>query len=215
MLFYVELVKNNHIRLTRYFKQQVQPLLKKQMKDIIAFSLDLDVNIHISMSKTTKKRLFNCAIRLIKWYLLIKPPKYAKSIFLWLVQLTSLNRLPTDLNRTKSKGHNENSKINNRVDLANGVDNKISLATRLLPINFSLPVDFNYNKSENCSDYYNISIKINDEVLLANRNRTISKNHSDNDKISENVVSEEILVMDDRQSNHCNPYLLQYNPLQE
>lgn len=60
----------------------MQPLLEKLIKDIIAFSLHLDINIHVPMSNAAEKKTFNCAVRAIKYYLPVRPPKHAKSIFL-------------------------------------------------------------------------------------------------------------------------------------
>lgn len=94
------------------------------MKDIVAFSLDLDVNIHISINNTAKKRLFNCVVRAIKCYLPVKLLKYAKSIFLWLIKLSIFVGQLINLNRTKNKSHNKNGNINNGMDIYGGVDNE-------------------------------------------------------------------------------------------
>lgn len=103
----------------------MQPLLEELIKDIVTFSLNLDINIHILISNTAKKKLFNCAIRAIKCYSLIKSLKYAKSIFFWLAELSPLVGPLTDPNCTKSESHNESGNISNGVDIGNGVDNKV------------------------------------------------------------------------------------------
>ena len=143
MLFYVQLAKNIYFRLTAHFEQQVQLLLEELMKDIVAFSLYLDINIHIPISNAAKKRLFDYIIRAIKCYSLVKLPKYIKSIFFWLVGLSLLVGPLIDLNCTKSKSHSENSNISNGVDIGNRVDNKISWKdglSLLILVNLRIPI---------------------------------------------------------------------------
>ena len=66
-MFYVQFVQNTYPRLTAHLEQQMQLFLEKLMKNIVAFSLDLDINIHVLMSNTIEKRLFDCTIRAIKY----------------------------------------------------------------------------------------------------------------------------------------------------
>ena len=73
------------------------------------------------MSDMTKKRLFNCTIRVIKYYWPIKPPIYTKFIFFWLARLSSLVGLSTDFNHTKNKNHNENSNISDKINIDKGI----------------------------------------------------------------------------------------------
>ena len=51
------------------------------MKNIIAFLLDLNINIYILISNMAEKRQFNCAIGAIECYKPIKLLKHVKSIF--------------------------------------------------------------------------------------------------------------------------------------
>lgn len=96
------------------------------MKDIVAFLLDLDVNIYVLMSNTAEKRLFNYIVRAIECYLPVKLLKYIKFIFFWLMGLSPLVEPPTNLNRTKSKSHSKNGNISNGVNIGNGVDNEVT-----------------------------------------------------------------------------------------
>ena len=73
------------------------------MKNIITFSIDLNVNIYISMGNTAEKKLFNYAIKAIKYYLPVKSPKIAKSILFWLAELSLFVKLSINLNCTKKK----------------------------------------------------------------------------------------------------------------
>lgn len=125
MRFYAQLTKNTYSRLIARLKRQVQPLLEELMKDIIASSLDLDVNIHVLMSNAVEKRLFNCAVRAIKYYLPIRFPKNIRFIFLQLVELSLLVGPLIDLNCTKSKSYNENGNISHGLDIGNRVNNKV------------------------------------------------------------------------------------------
>ena len=56
-MFYIQLAKNIYLKLTTYLKQQMQLLLKKLIKDIIAFLLNLNVNIYILISNMAEKKI--------------------------------------------------------------------------------------------------------------------------------------------------------------
>ena len=118
------------------------------MKDIVTSSLDLDINIYVSISNAAEKKIFNCAISAIKYYLSVQPLKSAKFIFLWLAGLNPLIGPSTNLNHTKSKSYNENDNISNGVDIDNRANNKILWADGLFPINVSLFTNSNYTKIE-------------------------------------------------------------------
>lgn len=96
------------------------------MKDIIASSFDLDVNRHILISNAAEKKIFDCVVRAIEYYLPIRPLNHVESIFFLLVGLNLLVRLSTDLKCTKSKSYSKIGNINNGVNIGNRVDNEIS-----------------------------------------------------------------------------------------
>lgn len=124
-------------------------LLKKLIKDIITWLLDLNVNIYISISNTAKKKLFNYIVKIIKYYQPIKPLKYIKSIFFWLIKLSLFIRLFINLNYIKSEIYS------NYYNMSNKVNNKVFEANP------------NCIKNKNHNYYYNISnIMINKKILI-------------------------------------------------
>lgn len=93
------------------------------IKDLVSFLLDL--NIYVHKSDTTNKRLFNYAIKAIKYYWSIRPLISTKSIFFQLVGLSPFVRPPTNYNCIKSESDNKNNNISNKVDISNKIENEV------------------------------------------------------------------------------------------
>ena len=79
----------------------MQSQLKKLMKDLVYYALDVNIKIQ---SNTAKKSLFIRTVIAIKRFWLVQTPTPTESVFFWLAQLSLLVSLPTDkLDRIKSK----------------------------------------------------------------------------------------------------------------
>lgn len=107
-----------------------------------------------------EKRLFDYVVETIKYHQFVRPPILIESIFFWLVGQNLLIRPPMNLNCTKSKSYNRNSNLSNRVDISNRVDNKISWADSLSPI------DSIWTKRESHSNYYNIYNVMSEKIFF-------------------------------------------------
>lgn len=94
----------------------MQLFLIKLIEDIIAFSLNLDINICVLISNAIKKKVFNCIIGIIKYYWPIKSLQYAKPIFFWLGKLSPPVKPFMDLIYNKSENFNNNYNIINKVN---------------------------------------------------------------------------------------------------
>ncbi len=104
VLFYTQLAKSTHPRLTERLEQRVQPHFEQLMKDLVSYSLDVNIPLR---SDAPERRLFNLAVLAIDYHRPIRPPTPTKSIFLWLDGLSPFVGLPTNPNRTKSESHND------------------------------------------------------------------------------------------------------------
>ncbi len=105
VLFYAQLAKSTHPRLTKRLEQRVQPHLEQLIKDLVSYSLDVNIPMR---SVAHERRQIDLAVSAIDYHRPIRPPTPTKSIFLWLDGLSPLVGLPTDLNRTESKSHSDN-----------------------------------------------------------------------------------------------------------
>ncbi len=84
----------------------MQPRLKQLMKDLVSYSLDVNISVQ---SDVPEKRRFDLVISAIDYYWPIQPPIPTESIFLWLDRLSLLVGPSTDPNCTKSESHSDNS----------------------------------------------------------------------------------------------------------
>ena len=65
VLFYAQLAKSTHPRLTKRLEQQVQPHLEQLMKDLVSYSLDINIPVQ---SDVPERQLFNLAVLSIDYY---------------------------------------------------------------------------------------------------------------------------------------------------
>ncbi len=79
VLFYAQLMKSTHPRLTERLEQRVQPHLEQLMKDLVSYSLDVNILVR---SNAPERRLFNLAVLAIDYHRPIRPLTPTESIFL-------------------------------------------------------------------------------------------------------------------------------------
>ena len=151
VLFYSQFAKNIHPRLTKQLEQQVQLYLEQLMKDLVSYSLNINISVQ---SNTCEKKLFDLAVLAIDYYRPIQPFIPTKSIFFWLDGWSPLVGPPTNPNHTKSESHSDNYNISRK-------GNKMSWTEEILP------TDLNCTKNKSHGNicrktYYNTS----DEVSI-------------------------------------------------
>ncbi len=83
----------------------MQPHLEQLIKDLVSYSLDVNIAMR---SNATERRLFDLAISAIDYHWPIRPPTPTESIFLWLDGLSPLVGPTTDPNRIESESHSDN-----------------------------------------------------------------------------------------------------------
>ncbi len=65
VLFYAQLAKSTHPRQTERLEQRVQPHLEQLMKDLVSYSLDVNIPVR---SDTPERRLFDLAVSAIDYH---------------------------------------------------------------------------------------------------------------------------------------------------
>ena len=83
----------------------MQPYLEQLIKNLVSYSLDVNIPVQ---SNASEKQLFDLAVSAIDYYWPIRLPILTKLIFLELEGLSLLVSLSTKLNYTKSKSHSDN-----------------------------------------------------------------------------------------------------------
>ncbi len=78
------------------------------MKDLISYSLDINIPVQ---NNVPEKKPFNLVDLAIDYHWPIRPLTPTESIFFWLEKLSLLVGLPTDFNCTKSDNHSDNCDI--------------------------------------------------------------------------------------------------------
>ena len=87
------------------------------------------------------------------------------------------------------------------------MNNEVLQIDELPSTNINLLTDFNHTKSKKYNNHYNIKNRIDMKIFWADSNITKSKSCRNHCDISNTIVSKEILVTKDRQTNYCNLYL--------
>ncbi len=65
VLFYAQLAKSTHPRLTERLEQRVQPHLEQLMKDLVSYSLDVNIPVR---SDAPERRLFDLTVLAIDYH---------------------------------------------------------------------------------------------------------------------------------------------------
>ncbi len=65
VVFYAQLANNIHPRQTEWLEQRVQPYLEQLMKDLVSYSLDVNIPVQ---SDVPERRLFDLAVSAIDYH---------------------------------------------------------------------------------------------------------------------------------------------------
>ncbi len=74
-------MKSTNPRLTKWLEQQVQPNMEQLMKDLVSYSLNVNILVQ---NEAPERRIFDLAVLAINYHRPIQPPTSTESIFLWL-----------------------------------------------------------------------------------------------------------------------------------
>ncbi len=144
----------------------MQPYLEQLIKDLVRYSLDVNIPVQ---SDAPKKRLCDLAISVIDYHRPIQPLTPIELILFWLNRLSLLVDPPTEPNRTKNESHSNNCNIGKE-------GNKVSLIEEMPP------TDRDHTKSENHSDicsknYRDISDRVGVQQLLSDDSKGSINNY--------------------------------------
>ena len=120
VLFDTQLARATYSILTKRLEQQVQPHLEQLIKDLVCYSLDVNIPFQ---SNAAERRLFERVVEAIDYYCPVQPTMPIELVFLWLAQLNLLVGLSTDPDRTKNKSLSDNCGKSNG-DMSDGVGDK-------------------------------------------------------------------------------------------